>query len=87
MKSVVGPIVLAALLVVAGAAFWIAGHAERRIAAVHQQLVTLHYADAMNEGEELDGSMGIARRLPRVGDTLASDTRNVRAVAQYWSTE
>jgi len=85
MKSVVGPIFLAVLLFIAGAAFWIAGHTERRLAEMHQQLATLRYANAMNEGDEVDDSMGLARRLPRVGDALASDTRNERALAQYWS--
>ena len=87
MKSVIGPVVLAVLLFVAGAAFWIAGHTERRLAEMHQQLATLRYASAMNEGEEVDDSMGLARRLPRVGDAFASDTRNERALAQYWSSD
>src|SRR5262245_8442460 len=87
MKSVIGPIVVAALLALAGAAFWIAGHTEQRLAEVHQQLAVLQYADAMNEGEEIDVSLGMARRLPRVGDQLANDARDERALALYWQSD
>jgi hypothetical protein len=87
MKSVVGPIVVAVLLALAGAAFWIAGQTERRLAEVHQQLAVLQYADAMNEGEEIDDSLGMARRLPRVGDRLANDARDERALALYWQSD
>src|SRR5262245_11175078 len=87
MKSVVGPVVVAALLALAGAAFWIAGQTERRLAEVHQQLAVLQYADAMNEGEEIDDSLGMARRLPRVGDRLANDARDERALALYWQSD
>jgi hypothetical protein len=87
MKSVVGPFVIAALLALAGAAFWMAGHTERRLAEVHQQLALLRYADAMSEGEDVDASLGMTRRLPRVGDALANDVRDERALAQYWQSD
>jgi hypothetical protein len=87
MKSAVGPFVIAALLALAGAAFWMAGQTERRLAEVHQQLALLRYADAMSEGEDVDASLGMARRLPRVGDALANDVRDERALAQYWQSE
>jgi hypothetical protein len=87
MKSVIGPFVIAALLALAGAAFWMAGHTERRLAEVHQQLALLRYADAMNEGEDVDASLGMTRRLPRVGDALANEVRDERALAQYWQSD
>ncbi len=87
MKSVVGPFVIAVLLALAGAAFWVAGQTERRLAEVHQQLAVLRYGDAMNEDEDVDASFGVARRLPRVGEALANEVRNERALAQYWQTE
>jgi len=87
MKSVVGPFVVAALLALAGAAFWMAGHTERRLAEVHQQLALLRYADAMSEGEDVDASLGMTRRLPRVGDALANEVRDERALAQYWQSD
>lgn len=87
MKSVIGPFVIAALLALAGAAFWMAGHTERRLAEVHQQLALLRYADAMNEGEDVDASLGMTRRLPRLGDALANEVRDERALAQYWQSD
>jgi hypothetical protein len=79
--------VVAALLALAGAAFWLAGHTERRLAEVHQQLALLRYADAMSGGEDVDASLGMTRRLPRVGDALANDVRDERALAQYWQSD
>ena len=87
MKSVIGPFVIAALLALAGATFWMAGHTERRLAEVHQQLALLRYADAMNEGEDVDASLGMTRRLPRLGDALANEVRDERALAQYWQSD
>ncbi|OLC76415.1 MAG: hypothetical protein AUH72_19020 [Acidobacteria bacterium 13_1_40CM_4_65_8] len=83
----VGPFVIAVLLALAGAAFWMAGQTERRLAEVHQQLAVLRYGDAMNDDEDVDASLGVARRLPRVGESLANEVRNERALAQYWQTE
>ena len=87
MKSVVGPFVIAVLLALAGAAFWMAGHTERRLADVHQQLAVLRYADAITDDEGVEASLGMARRLPRVGEALANDVRDERATAQYWQSE
>jgi hypothetical protein len=83
MKSVVGPVVVALILTALGFAFWTAGHTERRVAEMHQQVATLQYAAALGEDDGEDG-LGLARRLPRVGDALAADTREERATAQYW---
>src|SRR6267143_1498463 len=85
MRSVVGPFVIAALLALAGAAFWMAGQTERRLAEVHSQLAVLRYADAMDE--DVEASLGMARRLPRVGEALANEVRDERALAQYWQSE
>ena len=87
MRSVIGPFVIAVLLALAGAAFWIAGQTERRLADVHQQLAVLHYAEANNENDDVEASLTMARRLPRFGDALANDVRDERAVAQYWQSE
>jgi hypothetical protein len=87
MKSVAGPLFIAVLLALAGAAFWIAGQTERRLAEVHQQLAMLRYTDAITGGDAVDASMQLARRLPRVGDALAADTRDGRATAEYWRSD
>jgi hypothetical protein len=87
MKSVLGPVVMAVLLALAGGALWMAGQSERRLAEMHQQIATLRYGDAANEDDDDGATLGLARRLPRVGDALASDMRDERAVAQYWRSE
>jgi hypothetical protein len=87
MKPVVGPFLIAALLAVAGGAFWMAGQTERRLADLHQQMATLRYGDGMNEEGDADATLGLARRLPRVGDAMANDMRDERALAQYWRSE
>ena len=65
MKSVVGPLVAAIVLAVAGGAFWLVGETETRIADMHKQLATLHYDEAESEGEAVEQSLGLERRVPR----------------------
>jgi hypothetical protein len=87
MKPVLGPFFLAIALALAGGAFWLAGQTERRLADMHQQLALLQYADFSSEDDEGEAALGLSRRLPRVGDTMANDLRDERALAQYWRTE
>ena len=85
MKSIVAPLILAIVLAVAGAGFYLAGQTEKRLADVHHQLATLQYATATSESEQVETSLGAARRVPEVGQAAASDLRDTRAVAAYWS--
>jgi hypothetical protein len=87
MKSVAGPFLAAVVLALAGAAFWIAGQTENRLAEVHRQLAMLRYADAASEGGEFEESLGIERRVPMIGPSVASDARDVRAAAGYWGSD
>jgi hypothetical protein len=87
MKSVLGPVLIAIVFALAGATLWLAGQTERRLAELHQQIATLRLADASNEDDEAEATLGLSRRLPRFGDALASDVRDERALAQYWRSE
>jgi hypothetical protein len=87
MKSVVGPIVAAIVFAVLGAAFWLAGKTETRLADVHKQLATLHYAEAEVEGDQVQQSLGLERRVPVIGRAAESDVRDARANAGYWRTD
>ena len=49
MKSVVGPLVAAVVLALAGGAFWIAGQTESRLTDVHKQLATLRYGVSVTD--------------------------------------
>jgi hypothetical protein len=87
MKSSVGPFLAAIAFVVAGGAFWLAGHTETRLADVHKQLATLHYADAQAEGEEVEQTLGMERRVPVLGRAAEADVRDARAAAGYWGSD
>src|SRR5438445_3445208 len=87
MKSVVGPFVAAVVLALAGGAFWIAGRTESRLADVHKQLATLRYADADTEGDEVEQSLSVERRVPVLGAAAANDVRDARAAAGYWRSD
>ena len=67
MKSAVGPFLAAIVLTLAGGALSLAGHTETRLADVHKQLATLHYADAQSEGDDVEQSLGLERRVPVLG--------------------
>jgi len=87
MKSIIGPVVIAALLAIAGAAFTAAGNTQRRLADVHQQIATLQYSTALAEEDDEGATVRMARRIPRVGDEMASDMRAERATAEYWRSD
>ena len=85
MKSAIAPLILAILLTVAGAGFYLAGQTEKRLADVHNQLATLQYASATSESEQVENDLGAAKRVPQVGQAAATDLRDTRAVATYWA--
>ena len=87
MKSVVGPLIAAVVLALTGGAFWIAGHTESRLADVHKQLATLRYADADTEGDDVEQSLGVERRVPVLGPAAENDVRDARAAAGYWRSD
>ena len=87
MKSVFGPFIAAVVLALAGGAFWMAGHTESRLADVHKQLATLRYADADTEGDEVEQSLGVERRVPVLGPAAENDVRDARASAGYWRSD
>jgi len=87
MKSAIGPFAAAVVLALAGAAFWIAGQTENRLADVHKQLAMLRYADAASEGGAFEDSLGLERRVPLIGRAVETDARDVRAAAGYWRSD
>lgn len=87
MKSALAPFLAAIVLTLAGGALWMAGHTETRLADVHKQLATLHYAAAQSEGDEVEQSLGLERRVPVLGKAAETDARDARAAAGYWRTD
>ena len=84
MKSAIAPLVLAIVFALVGAGFWIAGQTEKRIADVHNELATLQYDTATSDAEDVERDLGMARRMPQVGQDAVSDLRDTRATASYW---
>src|SRR5262245_36877488 len=87
MRSVVIPLVLAVVFAVTGEAFWMVGHADRRVADVHHQLATLQYAAAAENGAAVEGSLDLERRLPVVGQQAAVDVHGAATTARYWESD
>ena len=84
MKSLVGPLLLAVVFVLAGSAFWVTGRADERASTVHQQLATLQYAAASSTGADVEQSMDLERRVPILGPQAAADVRDSTMTAKYW---
>lgn len=84
-KSPVGPLLAALALAVLGGAFWVAGRTETRLAEVHRELALLRYADAASEGDDVQQSLGVERRVPLIGAITEADARDARAAAGYWA--
>ena len=51
---------------------------------MHKQLAMLHYDEAESEGEAVEQSLGLERRVPVVGPAAETDVRDTRATAGYW---
>ena len=86
MKSVIAPLLLAILLAVVGAGFYVAGQTEKRLADIHSQLVTLQYADAGTESDAASAEPPMVQRLIAqggLGDNDARDAHQVRATAGF----
>jgi hypothetical protein len=84
MKSFIAPLVIAIGLALVGAAFWIAGQTETRLADVHNELATLQYSQATSDAEHVEDQLGAARRVPQIGQEAIADVRDTRATASYW---
>ena len=93
MKSVMGPLVVAVLLAVAGGASWAVGKTETRLVDAHKQLATLRYADAAAAADAAQRTadllanpdvLGVGRRLSALDRTTATDARDLHSTADYW---
>ncbi len=85
MKSVIAPLLAAVVIAAAGAAFYLAGQTEKRLADVHSELATLQYAAASDDSTQVEADLGAARRVPQVGQQAVADLRDTRVTATYWS--
>jgi hypothetical protein len=87
MKSIVGPLILALVLALAGAGFWFAGQTETRLADAHKQLAMLQYREAAATSDDAEQHIGMERRLPVIGPQAEVDVRDLRAESRYWRSD
>lgn len=87
MKGIAGPLVIAVVLALAGAASYTMGQTEQRLADVHKQLATLRFVAAGAGSTDVEQALGFEQRLPVVGQEAASDVRDVRATSAYWRSD
>lgn len=74
-------LIVALLLVAAGAILWRSSESERRLAAAERDLVTLRYADAGAAAAQPAGRL--AALMPGAGRT-STDARTLETTAGYW---
>lgn len=84
MRTFLGQLLIALLLVGAGEAFRRAAHIEQQLAQAEADLATLAPDVADAEYSEVEQALGLAARLPFVGPPLLADVRKERAMVAYW---
>jgi hypothetical protein len=84
VRSLIGQLVIAALLLAAGEAFRRAANLEQRLAHAEEELATLSPDAADADYSAVEDEIGIAARVPVVGPPLLADVRKQRAMVAYW---
>src|SRR5438093_13218412 len=84
MKRVIGHVIAALLLALAGAVCWMLGGAERRVAEAHQALATLQYATVADTAGDLEQSLRLVTPVPRIGGGMSSAVHVDQSTAEYW---
>jgi hypothetical protein len=81
MRAVIGYLIVAAALAVAGAVLWSGSSLERRVAAAERDLVTLRYQEAGARAVEPPPAW--SNYLPGAGATV-EDAKALSATSKYW---
>lgn len=84
MKTLAGQLLIALALVVAGEAVRRASQVEAGLASAEAALATLDPAAADAQYGEVEDQLGLAARVPFIGEQLVSDVRQERAMVAYW---
>jgi len=84
MKTLVGQLIVAALLAAAGVALRQAATVETRLADAETALATLDPDDADQKYGQVEDALGLAAQLPFIGEQLVADVRQERAMVAYW---
>ena len=85
MRQTMLRLLAAAVLLVAGDAFRRAAVIEARRADTQERLMTMPASVTPAAYDEIEEMLGIAARIPLVGDRLLDELRRERAHAAYWN--
>jgi len=84
MKGALGQLMVALLLVAAGAGLWKVAAYERDAADAYAQMGTLRFARVLAESPEADASVPLIDSIPWINEQLHGDQQWRRTLAQYW---
>ena len=84
MRSIVGHVIMAAVLFAGGEIFRRAAHIEQRLALAEEDLATLTPDAADAEYAGVEEEMAMAGRLPFLGQPLLAAVRQEHAMVAYW---
>lgn len=84
MRTLIGQLIIAALLLAAAVAFRRAAHIEQTLARAEVDLATLSTDAADADYGEVQEQLGLAARIPFVGPPLLADLKKERAMVSYW---
>ena len=85
MRTLIGRVVVAVLVIGAGDAVRRAAAIEDRIAATQEQLTVQPSTVTPAAYDEIETQLALASRIPILGDALLQDVRRQRALAAYWN--
>jgi hypothetical protein len=84
MKSILGFLIAAVLLVVAGVALVMTARLQRHMADAQEQIATLQYPRAAENLDAAERYLEYGRWVPGVGDESLKEVRARKAALQYW---
>ena len=84
MKGIVGYLLVAVVLALAGTACLAAGYLNRDMAHAQQDVMAMKYDEADKTFATTERYFDYASRLPGVGDGALNDVRTRRAELRYW---
>jgi hypothetical protein len=85
MKGAFGQLVMALVLIAAGAGLWRVAAYERQAADTYAQMGMLRFGAAASQSSDGNGSvLGAVESIPWLGEQVYGDQRWRRTLAQYW---
>jgi hypothetical protein len=84
MKGALGQLVLALLLVAAGAGLWRVAAYERQAADAYAQMGMLRFAPVVNRTPDADEKLPMIDSIPWLSEQIYGDQRWRQTLAQYW---